>query len=108
MRVKNVFTYTGMLAVALSFGSANANSFRFGIITPPTQLWTVLSQQFAEDVQEKSDGEMSISVFPAGQLGSEAAMLQQMQRGTLDFMMITGAELSSHVDSFNVFMAPGL
>lgn len=108
MKTKRIVLITVFTILMFSIGSANAQSMRFGIITPPTQLWTTLSEQFAKEVEAQTDGELSISVFPAGQLGNESAMLQQLQRGTLDFMLITGGELSSHVDSFNALLAPGL
>src|SRR5699024_4668246 len=55
--------------------------FRLGIATPPKHPWNETAARIGEILAEKTDERLSISVFPAGQLGSEAAMLQQLQSG---------------------------
>lgn len=98
-----------LTVLGLSLGvSAKADEWRLGVVTPPNQLWTNIGHSFAEDVAKSTGDRHSVRVFPAGQLGSETEMLRQMQRGSLDFMLITVSELSTHVDAFNALLAPGL
>ena len=39
--------------------------------------------QFAEEVNEKTDGRVQIKIFPNGQLGSENENLEQLQAGVI-------------------------
>lgn len=39
--------------------------------------------QFAEEVNEKTDGRIQVKIFPNGQLGSENENLEQLQAGVI-------------------------
>lgn len=89
-------------------GTAAADDLRLGLITPPSHIWTKAAEAFGEDLQEASDGEHTLTVFPAQQLGSEAEMMQQLQTGALDMAFLTVAEVSNRVPDFGAFYAPFL
>lgn len=72
-----------------------AKELRLGMITPPQHIWTQTAERFAENVAERSDGELTVALFPAGQLGDESAMFAQMESGLLDMGFMTAA-LTSH------------
>src|SRR5690606_12207477 len=57
---------------------------------------------------EKSQGKYSVTLFPAGQLGNEARMLQQLQTGALDMAFMTVAEITNRVPDFGALFAPYL
>ncbi|SDL41475.1 TRAP-type C4-dicarboxylate transport system, substrate-binding protein [Modicisalibacter muralis] len=61
-----------------------------------------------EELEERSDGKFSVSIFPAGQLGSEAQMMQQLQTGALDMAFLTAAELTNRITDFGALFAPYL
>jgi TRAP-type transport system periplasmic protein len=46
---------------------------------------------FADYIKTKTNGEITIDVFPMGQLGGERSMVEQVQGGTLDMADITTA-----------------
>ncbi|MEX0872930.1 MAG: TRAP transporter substrate-binding protein, partial [Aquisalimonadaceae bacterium] len=97
-------------AVALAFGSiaVQAKELRLGLITPPPHGWTIEAQALGESLEQESDGRYSINVFPSGQLGNEAQMLQQLQTGALDMAFMTMAEVSNRVPNMGAFFAPYL
>ncbi|MCA1773495.1 MAG: TRAP transporter substrate-binding protein [Halomonas sp.] len=68
----------GATALAATSLNAQARDFRLGLITPAQHLWSTEAEAFAETLNERSDGEHSVSVFPAQQLGNEAQMVQQV------------------------------
>ncbi|MBD3896421.1 TRAP transporter substrate-binding protein [Halomonas sp. ML-15] len=88
--------------------SAQARDFRLGLITPPQHMWSQEAESFAETLAERSDGEHSVSVYPAQQLGNEAQMVQQLQTGALDMAFLTIAEISNRVPDFGALYAPYL
>jgi TRAP-type C4-dicarboxylate transport system substrate-binding protein len=106
--MKKLFTSV-TVALGLAVGAqAQAAEWRMGMLTPPPYFWTQLSNQFAENVAKDSGNRHSIKIFPSAQLGNDAEMLRQMQQGSLDFMIITVAELANNVDELNALLAPGL
>lgn len=81
-------------------------TLRLGIVTPPGHPWNNAALKVGEALKAETNGRLSISVFPAGQLGNEAAMLQQMQSGALDLGWIMPAELGSRIPAVAAINAP--
>lgn len=81
-------------------------TLRLGIVTPPGHPWNNAALKVGEALKTETNGRLSISVFPAGQLGNEAAMLQQMQSGALDLGWIMTAELGSRIPAVAAINAP--
>lgn len=100
----------GITAVisAVTVGTALAEDFRLGLITPPSHIWTKAADAFGAELKAKSNGAHTVTVFPARQLGNEAQMLQQLQTGALDMAFMTVAEVSNRDVDFGAFYAPYL
>ncbi|WP_163558195.1 TRAP transporter substrate-binding protein [Halomonas sp. NO4] len=107
-RIKTLTLAVAATALAASSFTAQARDFRLGLITPPQHLWSTEAEAFAETLAERSDGEHSVSVFPAQQLGNEAQMVQQLQTGALDMAFLTIAEISNRIPDFGALYAPYL
>ena len=110
MNTKSKTTLTTIIAVLLLMisNSAWSKEFRLGLITPPPHIWTVAAISFGEELKARSNGNHSLTVFPARQLGNEAEMLQQLQTGALDMAFLTVAEISNRAQDFGAFYAPFL
>jgi TRAP-type C4-dicarboxylate transport system substrate-binding protein len=63
-------------------------------------------RKVADDLKAATNGRLTMTVFHSGQLGNEAAMLQQMQSGALDMGWIMAAELGSRVPTIAAITAP--
>jgi TRAP-type C4-dicarboxylate transport system substrate-binding protein len=85
-----------------------AERFRMGVPTPPSHVWTIEANAFAADFEARTEGEHSIAVFPAGQLGNDAQMLQQLQTGALDMAFMPIAEITNRIPEFGALYAPYL
>jgi tripartite ATP-independent transporter DctP family solute receptor len=96
------------LSAVLLPGIAAADRFRMGLPTPPGHVWTIEAEAFAADFGERTGGMHSISVFPAGQLGNDAQMLQQLQTGALDMAFMPIAEITNRIPEFGALYAPYL
>ncbi len=100
-----------LLLVVLSFVmpiDAWAREFKLGLITPPNHVWTTSAESFGEALKDATDGRLSLTVYPAQQLGNEAQILQQLQTGAVDMAFLTVAEVSNRVPDFGAFYAPYL
>jgi tripartite ATP-independent transporter DctP family solute receptor len=87
---------------------ALAKELRLGMITPPQHIWTQTAEKFAKNVAGQSDGELTVALFPAGQLGDESAMFSQMESGLLDMGIMTSALTSQREPSMVGWFTPFL
>lgn len=96
------------IGLTLAVAPVQAKEFKLGLITPPSHDWTKAAYAFADEVKAKSNGDYTVSVYPARQLGNEAEMVQQLQTGALDMAFLTVAEISNRVPDFGALYAPYL
>ncbi|SDF24542.1 TRAP transporter substrate-binding protein [Limimaricola pyoseonensis] len=109
MSLRNLALSTVALCAALpSLLHAQEREFRLGLITPPVHVWNEEARALGETLSEMSDGRLSVATFPSGQLGSESAMLQQLQTGALDMAWLTTAEVTTRVPDMSALHAPFL
>lgn len=113
----NIFKKSAFAAAALAAcslvglttaGAARAEELKMGLITPPAHVWTKAAQRFADTLKERSGGELTVAIFPGGQLGNEPEMFQQMQAGLLDMGFMTGALTSLREPSIQGWFTPFL
>jgi TRAP-type transport system periplasmic protein len=91
---------------APSLSLAQTRELRLGILTPNGHPWNKAAIKVGEALKAETNGRLSLTVFHSGQLGNEAAMLQQMQSGALDMGWIMAAELGSRVPAIAAITAP--
>lgn len=102
-----LYTLCSIVGLVLSAG-AMAKDLRMGLIVPGSHAWSQAAQAMGDELKERSGGKYNVIVFPAGQLGSEARMLQQLQTGALDMAFMTTAEVANRVPDFGALFAPYL
>lgn len=83
-------------------------TFKMAHITQPTHIWHKTSEKFNEELKARSNGRMKVETFPAGQLGPEKDMIQQLETGTVDFAIITNALMSTRAEEYNAWFMPYL
>ena len=91
-----VFSFTGL-------ASAKKMVLKYGHVAPPTHGNHAACLAFAKYVNEKTNGQIQIDVFPMGQLGGERSMMEQVQGGTLDICASTHAVVSNFVPQVALF-----
>lgn len=106
---KTLSTIAALTAMLAPVGAiAQDRDFRVGLITPPVHVWNKEVDAMGETLGEMSDGVMSVTAFPSGQLGSERTMLQQLQTGALDMAWLTTATVTARVPDMSALHAPFL
>jgi TRAP-type C4-dicarboxylate transport system substrate-binding protein len=84
-------------ALSLSLtGIAAAETWRLATKQPADSPEGKVFQYFADKVEEHSDGELTIRIFPNEQLGKTDAVMEQLQRGTVHLY----AEGSTYMDKW--------
>lgn len=91
-----------------SEGSDNGMVLRLGHVVADGNSLDKGLDKFAELVEEKSEGSLTIEVYPNSELGDNTAMAEQLQMGTLDMMAPSTAALSGFTSAMSVFDVPYL
>lgn len=64
--------------------------------------------RFAELVEEKTDGQVTVEVHPNAELGTETEMFQAMQNGTIDVAIVAPGSIAEFVPQINILSMPFL
>lgn len=79
-------------------------TWKLAHISNEEHYWHKIAQEFARLVNEKTNGQMEIVIYPNSQLGSETDVLNGILQGTCD-MTITGESLSAWIPTADL-LAP--
>lgn len=112
--MKNIYSkWTRVMAAcsaALLLGAAPAYAATYTLKgasgTNDTTALGRVGQYFKEIVEKKSNGEVQVRWFSNGQLGSEAALLNQLNDGVLQFATLSAAVSSSLNAKLDVMYLP--
>jgi len=98
------------LAAALSFGAAAAETLRLSHNTGDTTTWHLGAERFAEFLAERTDGALSVRVFPNAQLsgGDQMRQAEMVGRGALDLVVTSAINVTPLVPEMAVFSLPYL
>jgi tripartite ATP-independent transporter DctP family solute receptor len=61
---------------------------------------------FKEQIEKRTNGQIQVKVYPAGQLGGELEIIQGMQLGTIDLGVVASAPVSRIEPKFQLFDLP--
>jgi tripartite ATP-independent transporter DctP family solute receptor len=81
-------------------------TFRLAETHPADYPTTKGDKKFAELVKERSNGRITIDVFPSAQLGEEKAVIEQVQLGAIEFTRVSTGPLGEFNKDFGVFSLP--
>ncbi|KPQ04972.1 MAG: C4-dicarboxylate-binding protein DctP [Rhodobacteraceae bacterium HLUCCA12] len=98
------------LATALSLGAATAETLRLSHNTGDTTTWHQGAERFAELLDERTDGELTVRVFPNAQLsgGDQMRQAEMVGRGALDLVVTSAINVTPLVPEMAVFSLPYL
>ncbi|SDR48554.1 DctP family TRAP transporter solute-binding subunit [Pseudovibrio sp. Tun.PSC04-5.I4] len=99
----------GFVAAAVLLASTSmsmAMELKFAHAAPATDLQQQLAEFFAEEVSTKTDGEITVLIFPQGQLGDDQQMLNGTRSGIIDIQMTGLAIMNGMQPETAVFDLP--
>ncbi len=104
------FAVIFFLTLTAGVGSAQTPkySLRLGHVVQPTLSWHKSAVQFSELVSAKTNGQVKVTVYPAGQLGGDREMFEGIKLGTLDMGCISVAPMGSFTPALNGLLLPFL
>ena len=78
------------LASALALGATGAlaeTTLKFAHAAPDSDLQQTLALFFKKEVEARTNGEVKVNIFPQGQLGNDAQMIDGARSGIVDIVM---------------------
>lgn len=76
-------------AMAMSLSAAAAETtLKLAHAAPETDLQQTMSLFFKEQVETRSNGSIKVNIFPSGQLGNDAQMIDGTRAGIIDISMV--------------------
>lgn len=98
-------------AAAMMLGSvvpaASADfDWRVAVTTPEGHPYNEGVEAFKQAVEEGSDGRISVTIFPSGQLGDEVESAKNLQLGALDLTVVSTSNTSPFYKPLEVFGVP--
>ncbi len=102
-------TLLSLIAASVLFSAgANAKVLRLGHAMSLENAAHKGMVIFADKVKEKSNGELTVRIFPNAQLGSERDQAEQVVMGALDMAKINGSLAESFEPTFKTISIPFL
>ena len=112
MRKLSAVALTATLMGVVAFGSIANAATKLNLSVPDAASSSigVAAQEFADHLNEKSGGELEVTVYFDGSLygGDATAAVTTMQDGGLDMLCLATSWYASFDDSFNVIQIPYL
>ena len=95
----SVFAFTGLAAQAQT-------ELKLAHAAPETDLQQTLALFFKEQVEARSNGSVTVAIFPQGQLGNDQAMIDGARSGIIDIAMTGLNNLTGLVPEAGAFELP--
>ena len=97
-----------MLALCLCATAVAETTFQLGTTVNEQDSFHVAAEKFKELVEERTNGEYKIEIYPNGTLGGESEMLDSMTMGMLDMGIITSGPFVNFSEAMGVLDMPFL
>ncbi|MBP6332719.1 MAG: DctP family TRAP transporter solute-binding subunit [Aminivibrio sp.] len=95
-----MFLLTGAAFAAVEFKFAHSGSLE--------HQYQIGAEQFKKLVEEKSGGEMKVTIFPQAQLGGERDLAEGVRMGTIEMSSVAAGNMAGFVPELQVFGVPFL
>lgn len=89
-------------------GGAGESILRLGHDQTDGHPYDLAAERFARRVEQATDGELRIRIFPAAQLGDSPEQIEGLRMGTLDLALAAFSHASQFCPEFGLFGAPFL
>lgn len=122
-RIASVFL-TALLSVSLVFSLTGCGGettqapptpsdplvLKIGVSTGETDPRNISAQQFADEINEKTDGAITALIYPSGQLGGDAALIDSIatKSGKVDIVITDASNFATYEPKMGISALPFL
>ena len=97
-----------LMSAAASVAAAQDYTLRLNHTGAPTHHYQTITEQFAKEIAEKTNGAVEIQVFPSDQLGNQLESVEGTLIGTLELTLASDTVLSNWVPDMGALNLPFL
>lgn len=83
-------------------------TLNLGHVTATNNPYHLGAEMFKEAVEQKTDGSVSIEIFPARQLGDDRQLLEGVRLGTIDAALVSSSTFSAYTPLLDALQLPFL
>lgn len=76
---------------------------KFSDVQPETHPTNIAAQWMADELEKRTDGRVTMRIYPGGQLGGPDELIAAMELGDVDMVWVTTADLARHSKPFSIF-----
>lgn len=110
--MKKVFAVLLVVCIAVAMTApvamAKGLNLKLAHVVNEKDAFHLCALKFKEIVEEETDGDVSVTIFPNAKLGDERALLEGMKMGVVDAGIITSGPFINFIPEFGVFDLPFL
>ena len=96
------------IGTAISFANAADFKMRLHTLVKSPHPYNDMAEYMKSELEAKSDGRISVKIFPGASLGKDPAVIGEMGLGTIDLMISTCNNAVKQVREYQVFSMPYL
>ena len=100
-----VFCLVLVLSFCLQINAQDKITLKFGHLFAPSHNMQIFAEWMKGQLDEKTNGQVELKIFPNSTLGNETEMVEGVRMGTLDFTA-TGGPLGSWVEKVKIIDMP--
>ena len=106
--MKTLRATAAITLLALAPLNAWAEDWKFAIEEIPGSIMDAYAQEFKNRIETATDGDVTVSVFPMGTLGTPTETVEQAADGIIQFTNVSIGNLGTVVPESQVFLLPYL
>ncbi len=112
VKMLKLAVFSAVSALALSSAptpvlAQDVLNLKLGHIQSEQDLWHLGAQKFKEELEKRSNGAITLTIYPNSTLGGDRDLVEGMQMGTVDFGLIAGV-LGNFAPSIQLLELPYL
>lgn len=105
---KSLLSAACACALLASFPAEAAQTVRLAHTAAVSHVHHEAAVQFTKAVEARTNGEYKVEVYPAGELGDQPALAEQITLGALDMSIVSLGNMAMYAKELNAMTAPFL
>jgi tripartite ATP-independent transporter DctP family solute receptor len=106
MKKRNLFVIALLLVAVALASAAPKYNWKLASVLPDSHPVHQALVFFADELAKKSNGDIKLTLFPAGQLGQEKDYIEAIKIGSLEFAKVSSGPVGQYAPTFQVISLP--
>lgn len=104
--MRSLFSLLFATLLAAASLSANALALKIATFAPDGTQWMIELRKGAEEIEKRTEGRVTIKLYPGGSMGSDRVVLRKIRAGQLQGGALTGGALADIYKEAQIYSLP--